>query len=147
LRDSVQLALVVGAIAAWILIGRYYEDRFGMVTQRGSAALSALGIIGWFAAWLAASKVDEGSPPVSVTSVLLAIFFALGAAQSRGRRWYALWPAGAFVILSLLPTAGVVSAEVVADKFIPITFGGALVLTGLLDHRLLVRHFPEPSDG
>jgi len=144
LRDTAQLVLAAAAVAAFFLIGRYYENRFGRVRSRRNAAWAALFLL----ALLASAGLDDfTNPPISWSALLLAFFFAGGVAASQGRRWHLLVPTAAFIFLSVLPAAGAVSAAAVNDRLAPITFGCALVFTGVLDHFLLIRTLREAPDA
>lgn len=142
LRDSVHLALIIAAIAGWILIGRYYENRFGRVQQKGS-----LSWVLYFIAWWAACWFDSIRPHVSVASMIVAGLFAGAAVGSSGRRWYALVPAVAFVVLGVLPLAEVVSVKAVDGGIFSIAFGCTLIFMGAGDHLLLVRSFRVIADA
>jgi len=144
LRVTVDLLLIIAVIAGSILIGRYYENRFGRVQPSRVSRLSSVLVVTayWAARWL-----DTRGLPVSVASMVVGWWFAEDSFGSSGRRWYFLVPFAAFVVLGLLPLTEVVSVEAVDGRIFLIAFGCALIFTGVFDHLLLVRSLPVSADA
>lgn len=129
---------------AWWRIGIYYEHRFGHVENRAPSYFSGVtNLLSWRGlVWIVLILMSCASvwifkahilSPGWFLGMLFVGFFALG-----NRRWYYLLCALPFFVLELLnrpPRAGFLVIEL---WLLPLAF----IITGTLDHLLLVRLLP-----
>lgn len=135
-------ALALGA--ACLPISRYYNERYGRVTlsarqQMRVAMVAVIGAPVFFgASLLARSRADWSLDlPVNATAALFALLVLASVAVSVGLRAHHVVIWGALLVAGMLP---------VWDGADPSNIGlclagVAIVATGILDHRLLVRTF------
>jgi len=137
-RADSLLLLAVPLVGAYVLVGRYYERRFGSaVAQRsaGGDALAAVGLLCWL---LAAGWTDARlealfhSRPV-ITGLTLGTWGLMIWGRRRERRHY-LWLAAIAVAASLLPWPPRTQAG-----YMNVVLGVALIAGGVLDHLMLTR--------
>ena len=139
---------LVAAIAGYMLAGVYYRRTFGVVRQYGARiALHAAVSLGVYAVCV---FLDGRQGLISVQLLFWTCFFLWGYYASARRRKYLVPFAALFLLCALLPLSGAIQVDRLFPKSVgsglgTLVVGIAFVLTGILDHRLLVRSLPEPS--
>ena len=143
------LAIIIGglAIAAGValLIGRYYRDRYGSVTPtRDRTIRQALAIGAWIAILAIGANENLFWSPDG-PQLIYASAFALGIlayyAILVGLRPHHVIIWGAVFVAGLLPIWGGLGAD--RDPLAMIALGPLLMLSGVLDQRLLARSFRQ----
>jgi len=141
LEGAVGLAAFLGSVALavglGIFIGRWYEERYGVVRptkeqKRATAmkSLAAVGVVG--AAAVAGIWLD---PPVPVFGLVMAAVLALYYRSAGGMRAVHGVATAAIALVSLLPLVGVADGTTWGALFL--TTAAAFVVIGLADHRYL----------
>jgi hypothetical protein len=144
-HDWVFLAgVVVLAGVAW-MIHRYYNDHFGSATPsiRYERQLVVALVIGVPAVvlgsmWLSSRASWSLDLPVNTTAIMLGLVFLLSVAASVGLRAHHVVVYGGLVVLGALPVWERGGDSGNTGLWIA---GLAIMVGGLLDHRLLVRRF------
>ena len=146
LRSTWVFVLCLAAIGAgWALLSRFYEDHYGRVTARNQPYLrTALPYAFYLGALVGGPLLDTWlDPGVSPVAALFAV-----AALS----WYALrvqLRTYHFVVWGTLLAAALVPVWDSLDDSISVAFlaiGVATIVSGLLDHRVLVAGFGAAKD-
>jgi hypothetical protein len=143
---AVFLALLILGVGGALVLGRWYERRFGVVeptqSQRRRWALACAG--GLVAVTLAA-LVDAGlRPPVIVFGLTLAGLLFVYWRSLGGPRGHHLVAVGLVAAASLLPLAGLGRSQAAGAVFLAL--GAAYAVAGVLDHRSLVAAFPRRAE-
>jgi hypothetical protein len=133
-------------IALTLLARKYYRQRFGEVRREIWLVLGSVG--GWFLL----SMLDMtwlGNLPVSFTMLGFALFFAMIAYASDGRRPHYYSLAAGLVLIAFLPLLDVVDKmDLFSGQWHGNLFVGAvLVIGGLLDHRLLIHTLTPAAEA
>lgn len=140
------LACLAVAGLAWRSVNRYYNDHFGRVTPGSRPRVRYA--IPWtvFPMALVGGPLLDGwlNLPVSLFTALFAVamlsWYAL-CVQLRAHH-VVIW--GALLLVALLPVWGSVT-DPTSVAFLPIA--AATMLTGILDHRVLVRGFGSAGES
>lgn len=137
-------------IALTLAARKYYRQRFGEVRRETSKKESWL-VLGSVGGWFLLSMLDMtllGNLPVSFTMLGFALFFAMIAYASDGRRLHYYFLAAGLVFIAFLPLLDVVGKmDLFSGQWHGNLFVGAvLIIGGLLDHRLLV-HTLTPAEA
>jgi 4-hydroxybenzoate polyprenyltransferase len=146
------LACVLAAGLAGLAITRYYSERYGRVTPstrqqvRVSAAVS-IGValmvgVGFLARSRASWSLDL---PVNPTAASFALFVLTYYALAVGLRAHHTIIWGSVLVTGLLPAWGGLGLSD-TDNIGLVIAGVAAIVTGIFDHRLLVRTFGSPQD-
>jgi len=146
------VACVLAAGLAGLAITRYYSERYGRVTPstrqqvRASVAVS-IGValmvgVGFLARSRASWSLDL---PVNPTAAGFALFMLSYYALTVGLRAHHIIIWGSVLVAGLLPVWGGVSLGDTGNIGLVIA-GVAAIVTGIFDHRLLVRTFGSPQD-
>ena len=129
--------------AGSLLIARYYREHYGRVTPtRSRQARYAGAVVAWVAVlFVGANKYLLWSPdgPFCVFAAAFALATLAYYAILVGLREHHIVIWGAVLVAGLVPIWGGLGADRDALAMLPL--GGALIASGLLDHRLLVRSF------
>jgi hypothetical protein len=151
---TITLPLLLIAIAAWFLIGRYYDHTFGKIEpapvplqeQRKMVAIPLI-LIAAIIIEIVLFRLDR-LPPVSLIELTLGgawIYFGW-----KTSRWYYLWSGVLSVLFSFSPllTGNPASSPMFGSFGIAynLFLGGAVVVTSLLDHLRLASSF-QPLNG
>ncbi len=147
--EPVMLAIIIGglAIAAVVslLIGRYYRDHYGSVTPtRDRTIRQALAIGAWIAIlFIGANDALFWSPdgPQCIYASAFALATLAYYAILVGLRAHHLIIWGAVFVAGLLPIWG--SLGVDRDPLVMIPLGLLMMVSGVLDQRLLARSFRQ----
>ena len=137
----------IAALAAVVLIGGYYDRRFGRVSQtrtqlRRDAVGTAVAALTLAGGLLIDARV---TPPVSVFGLALAAVLLWYWTWSGGPRAYHWLLAGGLVVVALLPLVSTWFNIDLVDKGEPAltlvlaAVGAVYIAGGLLDHRYLAR--------
>jgi hypothetical protein len=146
------LMVIAGAIlllcgAGSLLIVRYYREHYGRVTPtRSRQVRHAAAVVAWVAVlFVGANKYLLWSPdgPFCVFAAAFALATLAYYAILVGLRTHHVVIWGAVLAAGLLPIWGGLGADRDALAMLPL--GVALIASGLLDHRLLVRSFASPK--
>ena len=125
---SVALMLLT-AFATW-WAQAYYDQRFGHIKSgRGYDLLWLVGLL--LVLWAGAALTRN---PQTAMDCVLAVYFLINFGLSFGRRWHHLVLGALFTVVAAMPPLS-------GTRHIWL-FGGSLILTGLLDHILLMRSLP-----
>jgi hypothetical protein len=140
LARMLPLPLLVG-LCGYVLIGRYYERRFGKVEQMPHGGMPvALQIVLMVVCVLVTIGIDVMvHPPIFVSGVLVAAWLIATSWSSRRIRGFYVATGAVLALISLLPLAGQSLQQV--GSIYGMTFGLSLLIAGLNDHRQFVRHF------
>jgi hypothetical protein len=130
------------ALAAGLLIARYYRDHYGEVTPtRKRQIRSGIAVGAWIAVLAGATKLLSWmlGPPLSVYVIAFALATLAYYAILVGVRVHhvAIW--GSMLVAGLLPIWGGLGSDRDAIAMFPL--GVALIASGLLDQHLLARSF------
>lgn len=134
------LPLIVG-LCGYVLIGRYYERRFGKVEELPHGGMPvALQIVLMVVGVMVTIGIDVMvHPPVFVSGLLVAAWLMITSWSSRRIRGFYAATGVVLALISLLPLAGKGLQQV--GSVYGMTFGLSLLLAGLIDHWQFVRHF------
>ena len=147
-----QLGSVAVLAGLWALIDAYYRHAFGRVERLPTAGREVLfWVIGGLAFVGAVVAEQAWQPPVSPTLLVLGVLLAYPWLLDRVRPYHALF-GGLVALFGLLPLLPGVTREAPWWAFdgpaMGLLFGGGIILTGVLDHLLLVRTLPPaPAEG
>ena len=147
--ELVMLGIVIGGLAiagvAMVLIGRYYRDRYGTVTPtRDRYIRQAVAIVAWIAIlFIGANQALFWSPdgPRCIYASAFALATLAYYAILVGLRPHHVIIWGAVFVAGLLPIWGGLGAD--RDPLAMIPLGLLLMLSGVLDQRLLARSFRQ----
>ena len=147
--EPVVLGIIIGGLAiagvALVLIGRYYRDHFGTVTPtRDRYIRQALAIVAWIAVlFIGANQALFWSPdgPQCIYASAFALATLAYYAILVGLRPHHVMIWGAVFVAGLLPIWGGLGAD--RDPLAMIPLGLLLMLSGVLDQRLLARSFRQ----
>jgi len=149
------VVLMLALIGGWIFLrrrlSRYYDLRFGRVGPRTFAypyALLFLICTGWMAMWCdITGPIWVTAPLAHVASIPLIV--APGVMAKRGAPYRLPWAlvAMAALVAALQLPLGDASAKLIWRMHSFLYGGGALVVAGLSDHRLLVRTLKPASES
>jgi hypothetical protein len=140
---TIPLVAWLAALAGWVVISRWYRRSYGEVRPRARLATLA-GAAAFVVAYAAADAVvAQRAFPIDLRGIVVAGgFAAIALAAPRLRGWYYAGAALVLLIITLLPLTGTVSPEPLFGPHATVgrlIAGVALILCGLLDHRLLSR--------
>ena len=147
--EPVMLAIIIGglglAAVVSLLIGRYYRDHYGSVTPtRDRTVRQALAIGAWIAIlFIGANDALFWSPdgPQCIYASAFALATLAYYAILVGLRPHHLIIWGAVFVAGLLPIWGGLGVD--RDPLVMIPLGLLLMLSGVLDQRLLARSFRQ----
>ena len=147
--EPVVLGIVIGGLAiagvALVLIGRYYRDHYGTVTPtRDRYIRQAVAIVAWIAIlFIGANQALFWSPdgPRCIYASAIALATLAYYAILVGLRSHHVIIWGAVFVAGLLPIWGGLGAD--RDPLAMIPLGLLLMLSGVLDQRLLARSFRQ----
>ncbi len=145
--EPVMLAIIIGglalAAAVSLLIGRYYRDHYGSVTPtRDRTVRQAVAIGAWIAIlFIGANDALFWSPdgPQCIYASAFALATLAYYAILVGLRPHHLIIWGAVFVAGLLPIWGGLGVD--RDPLVMIPLGLLMMLSGVLDQRLLARSF------
>jgi uncharacterized membrane protein YiaA len=147
--EPVVLGIIIGGLAiagvASVLIGRYYRDHYGTITPtRDRYIRQAVAVVAWIAIlFIGANQALFWSP--DGPQCIYASAFALATlgyyAILVGLRPHHVIIWGAVFVAGLLPIWGGLGAD--RDPLAMIPLGLLLMLSGVLDQRLLARSFRQ----
>ena len=147
-----QLGAVAALAGLWALIDAYYRHAFGRVERLPMARREVLVWVIGGAAFVGAVLAEQAwQPPFSPALLVLGLLLAYPWLKDRVRPYHALF--GGFVALfGLLPLLPGLTRETPWWAFdgaaMGLLFGTGVILTGVLDHLLLVRTLPPaPAEG
>jgi hypothetical protein len=142
------LAGVVVLGLACLLINRYYEENFGRITlparqqRRAAVALVVSGPLVFGASLLLRSRTSWSLDlPVNATAASLGLLMLVLYAAGGVLRTHHVVIFGSMLVAGLLPVWNGADPSNIG-LFL---FGAAVVATGILDHRLLVRSVGPPN--
>ena len=145
------IALIFGGLAiaggVSLLIGRYYRDRYGSVTPtrdrtiRQGLALGAWIVVLFVGANQALFWSPDGPQCIYASAFALATLAYYAILVGLRPHHLVIW--GAVFVAGLLPIWGALGAD--RDPLAMIPIGLALMVSGLLDQRLLARSFAAPA--
>jgi len=141
------VACVLAAGAAGLAITRYYGEHYGRVTpssrqQVRAAAATIIGVALMFGVEFLARSLDL---PVNPTAASFALFVLTYYALTVGLRAHHTIIWGSVLVTGLLPAWGGLALSA-TDNIGLVIAGVAAIVTGIFDHRLLVRTFGSPQD-
>lgn len=147
--EPMVLGIIIGGLAiagvASVLISRYYRDHFGMVTPtRDRYIRQALAIVAWIAVlFIGANQALFWSPdgPQCIYASAFALATLTYYAILVGLRPHHLMIWGAVFVAGLLPIWSGLGPD--RDPLAMIPLGLLLMLSGVLDQRLLARSFRQ----
>ena len=147
--EPVVLGIIIGGLAiagvSLVLIGRYYRDHFGTVTPtRDRYIRQGLAIVAWIAVlFIGANQALFWSPdgPQCIYASAFALATLAYYAILVGLRPHHVMIWGAVFVAGLLPIWGGLGAD--RDPLAMIPLGLLLMLSGVLDQRLLARSFRQ----
>jgi hypothetical protein len=147
--EPVMLAIIIGGLAlaavVSLLIGRYYRHHYGSVTPtRDRTVRQALAIGAWIAIlFIGANDALFWSPdgPQCIYASAFALATLAYYAILVGLRPHHLIIWGAVFVAGLLPIWGGLGVD--RDPLVMIPLGLLMMLSGVLDQRLLARSFRE----
>src|SRR5687767_1147500 len=147
--DPVMLVIIIGGLAiagaVSLLIARYYRDHYGSVTPtRDRYVRQAVAIVAWIAILaIGANEALFWSPdgPQCIYASAFALATLAYYAILVGLRPHHMIIWGAVFVAGLLPIWGGLGAD--RDPLVMIPLGLLLMLSGLLDQRLLARSFRQ----
>ena len=145
----VVLGIIIGGLAigglALVLIGRYYRDHYGTVTPtRDRSIRQVLAIVAWIAIlFIGANRLLFWSPdgPQSIYASAFALATLGYYAILVGLRPHHVIIWGTVFVAGLLPIWGGLGAD--RDPLAMIPLGLLMMLSGVLDQRLLARSFRQ----
>ena len=145
--EPVMLAILIGGLGlvlvVWLAIARYYRERFGSVTPtRDRLIRQGIAVVAWVAVlFVGANQYLFWSPdwPMCVYASAFALATLAYYAILVGLRPHHLVIWGAVFVAGLLPIWGALGID--RDPLAMIPLGLALMLSGILDQRLLARSF------
>ena len=141
------VACVLAAGVAGLAITRYYGEHYGRVTpssrqQVRAAAATIIGVALMFGVGFLARSLDL---PVNPTAASFALFVLTYYALAVGLRAHHTIIWGSVLVTGLLPVWGGLALSA-TDNIGLVIAGVAAIVTGIFDHRLLVRTFGSPQD-
>lgn len=144
-EDALLVGVLLAALGVSLAIGRYYRRVFGQV-QVIPAQHARRNAIKWFVfypAMLASLLIDAFSRVPFLTSGIVwgAAIAAFWWSTGRGRYHY-LVAASVLVLLTFLPTLGMVAPGRTMVSLFFIVLGGIYIVGGVLDHLELRRLLP-----
>ena len=142
--DTMILALTFG-VAGYLLIGRYYESRFGNVEalpdEDDGRARFLLQILLALLCFPIALAIDLGAHPrIFISGLLIALWLMVTAWPSRHIRGDYLSIGLVLAFFSLLPATGLPMRSVGTGY--GLAFGCMLLLAAVKDHVAFLRFFP-----
>ena len=147
------IVLILGGLAlagaTALVIGRYYRDRYGSVTPtrdrmiRQGLALGAWIVILFVGANEALFWSPDGPQCIYASAVALATLAYYAILVGLRPHHIVIW--GTVFVAGLLPIWGGLGGD--RDPLAMIALGPVLMLSGLLDQRLLARSLPVPTGG
>lgn len=145
--EPVLLGIVVGGLAVAVvvayLIGRYYRERFGSVTPtRDRTIRQAVALVAWIAILFVGANdalfwSPDGPQLIYASAFALATLAYYAILVGLRPHHVIIW--GAVFVAGLLPIWGGLGAD--RDPLSMIPLGLLLMLSGVLDQRLLARSF------
>jgi hypothetical protein len=147
--DPVVLGIIIGGLAiagvTSVLIGRYYRDHYGtVIPTRDRYIRQAVAIVAWIAIlFIGANQALFWSPdgPQCIYASAFALATLAYYAILVGLRPHHVIIWGAVFVAGLLPIWGGLGAD--RDPLAMIPLGLLLMLSGVLDQRLLARSFRQ----
>ena len=147
--EPVVLGIIIGGLAiagvASVLIGRYYRDHYGtVIPTRDRYIRQAVAIVAWIAIlFIGANQALFWSPdgPQCIYASAFALATLAYYAILVGLRPHHVIIWGAVFVAELLPIWGGLGAD--RDPLAMIPLGLLLMLSGVLDQRLLARSFRQ----
>jgi hypothetical protein len=147
--DPVVLGIIIGGLAiagvTSVLIGRYYRDHYGtVIPTRDRYIRQAVAIVAWIAIlFIGANQALFWSPdgPQCIYASAFALATLAYYAILVGLRPHHVIIWGAVVVAGLLSIWGGLGAD--RDPLAMIPLGLLLMLSGVLDQRLLARSFRQ----
>jgi hypothetical protein len=141
------VACVLAAGVAGLAITRYYGEHYGRVTpssrqQVRAAAATIIGVALMFGVEFLARSLDL---PVNPMAASFALFVLTYYALTVGLRAHHTIIWGSVLVTGLLPVWGSLGLSA-TDNIGLVIAGVAAIVTGIFDHRLLVRTFGSPQD-
>jgi hypothetical protein len=146
------VACVLAAGLAGLAISHYYSERYGRVTpstrqQVRAATAASIGValmvgVGFVARSRASWSLDL---PVNPTAAGFALFTLTYYALTVGLRAHQIIIWGSVLVAGLVPVWGGLGLGDTGNVGLVIA-GVAAIVTGIFDHRLLVRTFGSPQD-
>jgi hypothetical protein len=144
---AIAAGILLLCAAGSLLIVRYYRENYGRVTPtRSRQVRHAAAVVAWIAVlFVGANKHLLWSPdgPLCVFAAAFALATLAYYAILVGLRAHHVVIWGSVLAAGLLPIWGGLGADRDALAMLPL--GVALIASGLLDHRLLVRSFASPK--
>lgn len=147
------LGIIVGGMAltlvAYLLIARYYRHNYGEVTRtRGRRLREAVAVVAWVGVlFVGANRFLLWSldSPLCIYAAAFALATLVCYAILVGLRAHHIIIWGAVLLAGLLPIWGGLGVDRDAVAMFPL--GVALIASGLLDQRLLVRSLRSSSQS
>ena len=145
------IVLILGGLGlaggASLLIGRYYRDHYGSVTPtRDRTIRQILALVAWIVVlFLGANEALFWSPdgPQCIYASAFALATLAYYAILVGLRPHHVVIWGAVLVAGLLPIWGGLGVD--RDPLAMILLGPVMMLSGLLDQRILARSFAAPT--
>ncbi len=145
--EPVMLAILAGGVGVALLISwliaRYYREHYGSVTPtRDRLVRQGIAIVAWVVVLFVGANQFLFWSPDSVNCVYASAFALATLAYYAilvGLRPHHVLIWGAVFVAGLLPIYGALGAD--RDPLAMIPLGLALILSGILDQRLLARSF------
>jgi hypothetical protein len=133
------------AVAAYLLIGRYYKANYGKETPPDKNVVrDVVATVAGVVLLIALSVLDSiFDLPISAYAAAFALVMLIYGAMVVGLETYhwVIW--GGLLLAGIAPIWGAAGDSDVQASFLPI--GVATIAAGLLDHRLLVRTYGSPA--
>ncbi len=139
--DTILLTVIIG-VGGYLIVGRYYEHRFGKVEAIPYDGLSSWALIALLMMRFLFSIVIDliGHPPVFISGLAIAASLIVTAWPSRRIRGHYMNAGLVLALVSLTPLIGETLKDV--GRMYAFVFGVMLLLAGVRDHIEFMRLFP-----